>query len=223
MVMNPTVSPHQFNKLMIHLSANGRLEDVQRLCLGSTATATAIDITDYPSDAFMAACSCGHVDVAKWLQSLRPMDTQLIQMAFRRAVWNGHLQTIQWLFGDNPNLFYHDMANEVVQDAIVRGHLPVAQWLHRLNPTTMDVNEDRSYEFQVACAKGRLDIIKWMVQVNPNIQVSQEDVIWACQHQHKSIAMWLLQMHPHISREELPNYAEVLEIKCLYNNLLCDP
>ncbi len=77
--------------------------------------------------------------------------------AFLGACTKGHLQIAQWLFTSKPNIDISFVHERAFIRACASGYLQIAQWLYNLrlemdNP--IDISIDDEIAFRASCARG---------------------------------------------------------------------
>jgi len=122
--------------------------------------------------AFMYSCTNGHLEVAKWLYSLKdkPDIHAYNESAFSSACANGHLEVAKWLYSleDKPNI---NINNEhPFEIACCNGHLEVAKWLYSLEDKP-DIHINNDKVFKLICRSKNIDLIKWLAPLYDNYYV----------------------------------------------------
>ena len=87
--------------------------------------------------AFRSACKNGHLEVAKWLLSIKTDINILIQneYAFQFACQEGHLEVAKWLLSVKPDIDISANEEYAFKFACEKGNVNIAQWLSTLNET----------------------------------------------------------------------------------------
>lgn len=130
---------------------------------------------------FRFACFNGHLELAKWLYSIRPnMNiSNLDEDPFRIACQRGHLEVIKWLYQIKPTIDISTGNEYAFHKACENGHLKVVMWLYETKPTlNMTI---LNYEgFRRCCKNGHIELAKWFCQLNPNnyyVEIKDDKII----------------------------------------------
>ena len=130
---------------LTELSRAGDLEQVQDLLRQWPD----VIHTEQAHDAFVIACTEGHLPLAKWLWSQVPglERTHIYEFAFSWTCTSGHLEVAQWLWSlegiaDKQQI---DM-EQIFQDAYCDGHPQIAEWLWSFNQMAKPVGHIYSGE-----------------------------------------------------------------------------
>jgi uncharacterized protein len=139
-------------------------------------------------EGFFWACENGHLEVAKWLLSVKP-DIEISDSHWYYsdeycpldgACENGHLEVAKWLLSVKPDIDITDNFNNenAFWYACAGGHLEIAKWLLSIN--TDIKNSDDQNAFKIACQDGHLEVAKWLLSIKPDIDISiRNDCVFA--------------------------------------------
>ena len=98
-----------------------------------------VDISANQDEAFLWACSGGHVELAKHLYNAsvdkhRPIDVSFDnERVFRMACANGHLPMVKWLIRTKPYIDISALDEYAFYHAGGNNHLPIVWWFHCQN------------------------------------------------------------------------------------------
>ena len=174
---------------------------------------------------FRIVCGNGHLEIAKWLLTVKPgiCFTDEILFAFQRACRRGHFHVAKWLWRTNPgNSDIEDAFEYLFPNVCENGHIDIAMWFVSLNPN-INISNNSERAFRWACRGGHLHVARWLLTVKPDIDISacgDEAFARACFHQRMDVAKWLFATVPSLSREA--DYRNALWrafiIACKYNH-----
>lgn len=113
-------------------------------------------------------------------------------LAFVRAIANGHVETAKWLYtlgGVNG----HVDGDFAFRRMCSLGLLEGAQWLWS-SLGDIDIHADEDDAFISACTNGHLDVARWLATLDPDTDTHVDDdtpFVEACAAGHLSVAAWL--------------------------------
>ena len=173
----------------------------------------------YYGVAFRTACEYGHLELAKWLVSVKPnikfsFSKEIFppydRDALRFACKNGHLEVAKWLISiENEVVVCNDEIerrmntvensssfekNNAFIISCKNGHLEVAQWLFSIKPD-IDISANNEYIFKEVISRGYLEMAKWLFSVKPDINITNNinnAFKNACVYNRWEIVQWLL-------------------------------
>lgn len=197
---------HRYNTIISGLDtscANGNLDIIK--CLYSYADD--IEIFHYESH-FIQACSLGHLDVAKYIFSLKPTINihARSDKAFMLACENGHIEIVKWFYQLEPDakINIHVGSDHLLHKACRRNHLKVVKFLYQLSLS----QPDRFYHgviktsFNISCKHGHLEISQFLYSTGEvNTQTNSGDYLdkifhTSCLYNQSAVAEWLTTLCP---------------------------
>jgi hypothetical protein len=125
------------------------------------------------------AAENGYLYILKWMATLHPIH-ELTFNAFLKALMNGHVEVLEWLYGRNPQKIIEmvdELRDEIYEediDKIARnGHLSSVEFIFRVNPGL--VESDVPISLSRGAANGdHYNILEWMRHHNPPLEFSLE-------------------------------------------------
>ncbi len=150
----------------------------------------------YNCNAFLLACTHGHLSIAQWLTEKIP--TAATQATYEYAIlqdvcMQGHLIVAQWLV----NKFgLTDKTGKAFRFACGNGHLLVAQWL--TDKFKLTVDHARIYDNDVlrtACSNGYLPILQWLTDKFSLTAIDESNakgLEHACMYRRTHVVEWLI-------------------------------
>lgn len=172
-----------------------------------------VRIHAFDNDAFKFACSRGHLEVAKWLNSFGGFNISVIgNSIFRCTCMNGHLDVAKWLVDLGVNI--HADNDNAFSCACSFGHLELAKWLVSLPSNSSAVTNSKEFvpsyglgnvnihaknehAFIFTCFGGHIDVAKWLYELGNNtsridIHADNDEALSnACTQGHFELAKWL--------------------------------
>jgi ankyrin repeat protein len=149
-------------------------------------------------DKLYLPCKNGHIDIVKWLLTIRPHINLSINNyePFNYALEYGHIDIAKYLFEKNPNSVDH-IQHISLQHICSRGNLNILEWLVAINPKIqLDYNL-----FWLACTNNRLILAQYILAQNPTIDilsnklVPNEILFITCKRGYIDIVKWLIDIH----------------------------
>jgi hypothetical protein len=170
--------------------------------------------------AFTSSCVGGHLNIAKWLYSIRCNinDHMFIDDAFRMSCRYGHLDVAKWLLGIAPKINICLCGDDAFRNSCRNGHLYVAKWLYSTGCNIHD--HTFSEAFRMSCGYGHLDVAKWLLSIVPDMDMRlYGDYVFrdSCCYGHLDVAQWLLSIAPDINIRSRNDYA--FRMSCHNNHL----
>ena len=116
-----------------------------------------------------------------------------VNVAFREACRDGHLDVARWLYDDVGGVWAHAYQDEVFRIVCIGGHLAIARWLHKhVGGVDAHVHDDAA--FRHACGAGHLALAQWLYNDVRGVNVhAYHDHAFrdACMNGHLTLARWL--------------------------------
>ncbi|KAJ3328139.1 AP-1 complex subunit beta-1 [Blyttiomyces sp. JEL0837] len=121
--------------------------------------------------AFAIACYHGHVEVAKFLFTLKnPYDVTLVNKALQNASRNGHCEVLRLLL-EQPGVDATADNNFAIRMAAANGHSEVLRLL--LEQPRVDATADDNFPIRMASANGHSDVVELLMAieaVDPSVE-----------------------------------------------------
>jgi hypothetical protein len=126
-------------------------------------------------NAFVNACSCGHVDTAMWMfdkfgTEMQQRTTNYVtgmQMAFRGACVKGCLDLAKWLAELSGNVYTETVCAYVLRYCSGMGRLHVIQWLVEVCPSLMQGHHLYT-AMEESCRRNEVDVVDWLIPLLDN-------------------------------------------------------
>ena len=174
--------------------ARGDLARARRLV--ADMRLNSLDARMYNNVALRAACSHGHLKVARWLASrfvLAADNSEPVRTAFYLACEAGHTAVAEWLadrFRLDASVAYMAQAN-AFWSACERGHLETAKWLvARFSLTIEELRNVYHNGLLQVCQNGHADVLQWVI-AEFGFKVQGEMLRCACVCGHLELARWV--------------------------------
>ena len=122
------------------------------------------DIHQYNELAFQNSCYNGHIEVVKFLWSLKQginihTDNEL---AFRESCYNGHLEVVKFLWSLNQGINIHVDNEHAFRLSCMNGNIEVVKFLWSLNQG-IDIHINNEFAFIWSCYGGHLEVVKFLI------------------------------------------------------------
>ncbi len=159
-------------------------------------------LMNYFSIAFQHACINGCLEIAQNLLEKNPDNSYDFEIAFNYAFQNEHLDVVKWLFSVKPSIVISADCMNLFKIAVSRNNnFEMAKWMYSIKSTSINISVDNEYLFRVTCKYGNIELAKWLLEMKPDINISvNNDYAFhcACKLGHLEIAQWLYLLKPDI-------------------------
>jgi ankyrin repeat protein len=161
-----------------------------------------INIYIHKYEAFKLSCSNGHVDVVKYLLTIKDININVYKddgKIFKKICTDGYFDLVVLILNINENIHY-DICKKSFREACVNGHVKIAKYLEKYLPASVNEPFCRFNSlFCDVCKNGHLEVVKFLLNMKDNnINInSRYDYAFrgACCNGHFSVVEYLLNRH----------------------------